>query len=80
MLCVTEKYSVARSPDESDRTELLRQVEPIDYTEDRADLLADYTRSLNTRSGSQGYQAQGSRFSSSRPAPSKPPRGIFDDI
>ncbi|KAK7100923.1 G-protein coupled receptor-associated protein LMBRD2-like [Littorina saxatilis] len=76
-----EKFSVARSPDESDRTELLRQVEPVDYTEDRADMLADYTRSLNTRpSGLQGYQGQGSRFGSSRPAPSKPPRGIFDDI
>ena len=75
---MTDKQSVARSPDESDRTELLRQVEPIDYTEDRADLLADYTRSLGTRGG---YQAQGaSRFGSSRPAPSKPPRGIFDDI
>jgi hypothetical protein len=78
MVCA-EKYTVARSPDENDRTELLRQVEPIDYTEDRGDLLGDYTRSLS----SQGYQAQGgSRFtpSSSRPGPNKPPRGIFDDI
>lgn len=75
-----EKYSVARSPDESDRTELLRQVEPIDYTEDRADALADYTRSLGSRPSSQGYQAQGSRFGASRSATTKPPRGIFDDV
>ncbi|XP_076441318.1 G-protein coupled receptor-associated protein LMBRD2-like [Babylonia areolata] len=93
-----EKYSVARSPDESDRTELLRQVEPIDYTEDRgADLLTDYTRSLgslgssshrpsssSSASAQQGYQAQGSRFGSSRSSssglPGKPPRGIFDDV
>ncbi|KAK7508228.1 hypothetical protein BaRGS_00000467 [Batillaria attramentaria] len=73
-----EKFMVARSPDESDRTELLRQVEPIDYTEEHADPLADYTRSL--RAGSQGYQAQGSRFTSSRSASSKPARGIFDDV
>ncbi|KAL8571888.1 hypothetical protein ACOMHN_011480 [Nucella lapillus] len=75
-----EKYSVARSPDESDRTELLRQVEPLDYTEDRADALADYTRSLAARPAPQGYQAQGSRFGSARSASSKPPRGIFDDV
>lgn len=76
-----EKFTVARSPDESDRTELLRQVEPIDYTEEHADSLADYTRSLGaSRSGGQGYQAQGSRFTSSQPPSSKPMRGIFDDV
>ncbi|XP_041359946.1 G-protein coupled receptor-associated protein LMBRD2-like [Gigantopelta aegis] len=61
------KYMVPRSPDENDRTELLRQAEPVDYTEDRSDL--------------PGYQSrpQSSRFTSSRSA-TRPPKGIFDDI
>ena len=75
----TEKYSVARSPTENDRTGLLREAEPIDYTEDRGDSLMDYTRSSTARST--GYQSGGSsRFGSNRQASNKPPRGIFDDV
>ncbi|PVD23083.1 hypothetical protein C0Q70_16345 [Pomacea canaliculata] len=75
-----DKYPVGRSTDENDRTELLRQVEPIDYTEDRPDPLAEYTRSLKEKSGSHGYQSQGSRFGASRTSSSMPLRGIFDDV
>ncbi|XP_071116644.1 G-protein coupled receptor-associated protein LMBRD2-like isoform X1 [Haliotis cracherodii] len=72
-------YTVPRSPDDNDRTELLRQAEPIDYTDDRSDPLAEYTRSTATEP--LGYQSRPtpSRFSSSRPT-SRPLKGIFDDV
>ncbi|KAK6188702.1 hypothetical protein SNE40_004829 [Patella caerulea] len=65
-------YTTARSPDDNDRTELLRQVEPLDYNDSHTtDPLADSSTS---------YQSQPpSRFNLSRPS-NKPPRGIFDDV
>ncbi|XP_052090469.1 G-protein coupled receptor-associated protein LMBRD2-like [Mytilus californianus] len=74
------KQSVARSPDENDKTGLLREAEPLDYT---AELEVD---DFNTNRISQGYQSSrpgttssryGSSSGTSRP---RPPKGIFDDV
>lgn len=67
---------MARSPDENDRTELLKEAEPVDYTgqvTDGPDLMSDRYQP------SSGYQSQVGRYGAARSA-SRPPRGIFDDI
>lgn len=68
------KQSVARSPDDNDKTGLLREAEPMDYT---GELIEE---EYNTdRISGQGYQSSRSssgRFGS-RP---QPPKGIFDDV
>lgn len=81
-----ERYTVPRSPDENDRSELLRQAEPIDYQEDDEDgLFGNVSGSNSYRPGSvrgsdsTGYQGRPSRFESNRSG-KKPPRGIFDDV
>ena len=71
-----ERETVARSPDENDKTELLKEAEPIDYTGElsgstEADFSQGYQRSSTLRSAG--------RFSS-RTSNSAPPRGIFDDV
>lgn len=75
---------VPRSPDENDRTELLRQAEPVDYMGDTTtDSLDDY---MNMGlSAATGYQSQHvsqapSRYSSVGRMGHKPPKGIFDDV
>ncbi|XP_021377023.1 LMBR1 domain-containing protein 2-like isoform X5 [Mizuhopecten yessoensis] len=74
------KQTVPRSPDENDRTELLRQAEPIDYTGETTDVLDDWRGNNQTH---QSYQSQAaghsSRFGSQRSF-SRPPKGIFDDV
>ncbi|XP_059178168.1 G-protein coupled receptor-associated protein LMBRD2-like [Physella acuta] len=80
-----ERYTVPRSPDEDDRSELLRTVEPIDYREDLEDGLF---ASPHNRTDNSGYQSRASRPSTARPAggPStgrlagRAPKGIFDDV
>lgn len=84
ILCIffiPAKYSLPRSPDENDRTELLRQVEAVDYTGgDNSDLLEDYMRKADNDTGSyQSWPASGSRFGLKR-EPTRPPKGIFDDV
>lgn len=69
-----EKETVARSPDENDKTELLKEAEPIDYTGELSsaadtDFSQGYQRSSTLRSN-----RFGSRTSNA------PPRGIFDDV
>ncbi|XP_061191902.1 G-protein coupled receptor-associated protein LMBRD2-like [Saccostrea echinata] len=71
-----ERETLARSPDDNDKTELLKEAEPIDYTGElpsTTDPFSDF---------SQGYQRtsslRSSRFSSK--TSSAPPRGIFDDV
>ncbi|KAL5016235.1 hypothetical protein ScPMuIL_005824 [Solemya velum] len=76
------KYSLPRSPDENDRTELLRQVEPVDYTGgDNSDLLEEYMKKADNDTGSyQSWPASSSSRVSSTRQPSRPPKGIFDDV
>ena len=78
-------YSSSQSPEDNDRTELLKQSEPVDYTSDTVDN-AEESLSINSTTNTMRYQ--------SRPGPSRPtryssnggrstippPRGIFDDI
>ncbi|GAB1603134.1 LMBR1 domain-containing protein 2-like [Argonauta hians] len=75
---------IPRSPDENDRTELLRQAEPVDYTGDVAtETLEDYIHisQLNTNAPTSYQQSQPpSRYSSVARTGHKPPRGIFDDV
>ncbi|GFR62686.1 LMBR1 domain-containing protein 2 [Elysia marginata] len=66
-----ERYTVPRSPDEDDRSELLRQAEPIDYKEDVVDSMRDVN---------DGYQSRPARFSSTNRQGNRPPRNIFDDV
>ncbi|XP_064604856.1 G-protein coupled receptor-associated protein LMBRD2-like [Liolophura sinensis] len=69
------RHKVARSPDENDRTELLKEAEPVDYTgqvTDSPDLMSE-------RYQPSGYRSQVGRYGAARSA-SRPPRGIFDDI
>lgn len=71
-----ERETVARSPDDNDKTELLREAEPIDYTGE----LTSTTES--DADFSQGYQrghTLRSNRNSSRTS-SAPPRGIFNDV
>ncbi|KAJ8305917.1 hypothetical protein KUTeg_016462 [Tegillarca granosa] len=79
---VQKKYTVPRSPDEKDTTELLKQAEPIDYTGEMNDPLNDFVRSSESAGyqSSQGASAQSSRFGISRPHSRPPPKGIFDDV
>ncbi|XP_012941746.1 G-protein coupled receptor-associated protein LMBRD2 [Aplysia californica] len=71
-----ERYTVPRSPDDDDRSELLRQVEPVDYRDEQNDgLFGNVGREENG-----GYQSRSAgRYSSGRPG-NRPPRGIFDDV
>ncbi|ESO94505.1 hypothetical protein LOTGIDRAFT_189226 [Lottia gigantea] len=62
-------YTVPRSPDDNDRTELLRQAEPIDYTDNDTIQDTSYQQSNAT-----------TRYNRSQPPRSTPPRGIFDDV
>ncbi|KAH9508112.1 LMBR1 domain-containing protein 2 [Bulinus truncatus] len=77
-----ERYTVPRSPDEDDRSELLRSVEPVDFREDVEDGLYNGAqnngRGIN-RNENGGYQSRLSRPTSSRPY-GRAPKGIFDDV
>ncbi|XP_055886080.1 G-protein coupled receptor-associated protein LMBRD2-like [Biomphalaria glabrata] len=77
-----ERYTVPRSPDEDDRSELLRSIEPVDFREDAEDGLyaggQNYGRGMN-RNENGGYQSRLSRPTSSRPS-GRAPKGIFDDV
>ena len=71
------------SSEDNDRTELLKQSEPVDYTGESTDMMfEDMTRDLSI-SGAGRYQAQPlsrpTSFTGSQ-STRKPPRGIFDDI
>ncbi|KAK3090610.1 hypothetical protein FSP39_013128 [Pinctada imbricata] len=76
------RYTVPRSPDESDTTELLKEAEPIDYTGETTDPLDDYSRIDSDQRSYQSSVPHSSRFgSTSTPRSfSKPPKGIFDDV
>lgn len=69
------RYTVPRSPDENDKSELLRQAEPIDYI-GSDNVLDDYS----SQHGG-GYQSQG-QYSRAKPhrASRPPPKGLFDDV
>eukprot|EP00106_Octopus_bimaculoides_P018897 XP_014786339.1 PREDICTED: LMBR1 domain-containing protein 2-like [Octopus bimaculoides] len=75
---------IPRSPDENDRTELLRQADPVDYTGDTTtDNLEDYINiSHHNTTAATGYQQSQPppRYSSVTRTGHKPPRGIFDDV
>ena len=73
------RYTVPRSPDENDKSELLRQAEPIDYV-GGSDINILEDSSYSTHS-SGGYQSQ-SQFSRAKPhrASRPPPKGLFDDV
>lgn len=75
---------IPRSPDENDRTELLRQADPVDYTGDTTtDNLEDYINIShhNTTATTSYQQSQPPpRYSSVTRTGHKPPRGIFDDV
>ena len=60
---------------ESDRSELLRHTDPIDYRDDDEDTNSFGSIERNKNSNS-GYQSR-SQYSTGR---SGPPRGIFDDV
>ena len=76
----------SRGGDDSDRQELLRQAEPVDYTADTVDPFEDYPTggSINNDDILGRYQSQplrGSsvgRYGGRTGAP--PPKGIFDDV
>ena len=82
-MCITSGgQTSARSPTENDRTELLKQAEPIDYTGDNKDTFEDFTGGLSINNREDGYHSNrggGRGYSSTRTA-SKPPKGIFDDV
>ena len=72
-----------RSPDEDDRSELLRQAEPIDYKEDSVDGSGGsqpYGGAGALRDFNDGYQSRPGRFSSTNRMGSRPPKNIFDDV
>ena len=72
-----------RSPDEDDRSELLRQAEPIDYKEDLVDNIGGaqpYGGGGTLRDANDGYQSRPARFSSNNRLGNRPPRNIFDDV
>lgn len=77
-LPTADRYTIPRSPNEDDRSELLRQIEPIDYRDDHDDEPHTYGDGL-ARGENGGYQSRSSRFGSGRTF-SRPPKGIFDDI
>ncbi len=74
----------ARSPVENDRAELLKEVEPIDYSSVSGrygiDPFADEV--VQDNGGDRRYQGQGQSRSSSlwNSAPAAPRQGLFDDI
>ncbi|CAG5120007.1 unnamed protein product [Candidula unifasciata] len=76
---MSDRYTIPRSPDEDDRSELLRQVEPVDYRDDHDDSFAGSQiyggRAAESENG--GYQ---SRSSWAGGRTGRPPKGIFDDI
>ncbi|KAG8202034.1 hypothetical protein JTE90_010403 [Oedothorax gibbosus] len=70
--------SIASSPDENCRVELLKDVEPIDYTEERNNSPADFSRSL-TQEEDVGDDGN-TYLRSSWARIGRPPPGIFDDV
>ncbi|CAH1775347.1 unnamed protein product [Owenia fusiformis] len=71
-------YKPAKSPDENDRTGLLKQAEPVDYnTETVTDYTQDYGEDLSLNQQPSGYQ--NSRTSRYQPQ-NRPVKGIFDDV
>lgn len=73
--------AVARSPQENDRTELLRQAEPLDYTADNRDMFEGVPQleGVDYDTSARGYQNQCSA-ATSRGRSTGPPRNIFDDV
>lgn len=76
----TPRQAVARSPQENDRTELLREAEPLDYTADSRDMFegVPQLQGVDYESSARGYQTQHSATPRGRAA--GPPRNIFDDV
>lgn len=70
------RYTVPRSPDENDKSELLRQAEPIDYISSNSNALDDFASQPVG-----GYQSQ-AQFPRSKAHRSSraPPKGLFDDV
>ena len=78
------RYTAPRSPQENDTAGLLKEVEPVDYTNytiNNADPFLEDTDSASR------YQARGASGKPHRPTSlgtgsksSAPPKGIFDDI
>lgn len=66
------------SPEENSRVELLKDVEPIDYTEERdhspmGDFLRNHDEEYATGEGNSYLRSSWSRIG-------RPPPGIFDDV
>ena len=88
--------AVARSPQENDRTELLKEAEPVDYTaggtRDAFEGVpqlegVDYSTrgvpqvpGVDYNTSSRGYQNQRSTGAARGRAVGQPPRNIFDDV
>ncbi|XP_060552917.1 G-protein coupled receptor-associated protein LMBRD2-like [Ruditapes philippinarum] len=68
-------YTMPRVPNTYDKSELLNEAEPIDYSDAPVE---GYT-SPNSAAGYQA-QAQQPRIKPQRPGTRVPPRGIFDDV
>ena len=78
MIVSAGRYTVPRSPDENDKSDLLRQAEPIDYIGGSDN--GTYEDHSTPHTGA-GYQSQvqyprAKTHKSSRP----PPRDLFDDV
>ena len=75
--------AVARSPQENDRTELLKEAEPIDYTAGNRDAFEGVppVQGVDYNTSSRGYQNQRSTTAAPRGrVVGQPPRNIFDDV
>lgn len=76
----------SRGSEDSDRVELLRQTDPVDYTAETVDPFEDYTRGFSVNANDMGgrYQSEPARPSSAGRyagrATVPPPKGIFDDV
>ena len=78
LFCCLGRTTVARSPQENDRSELLRDAEPIGYATSVSD---DPFRQDELDDVASGYQsARPSRPNTLFDSNSRKPRGIFDDI
>lgn len=81
LFSVSAEQSVARSPDENDRSGLLRQVEPVDYTGEISQPSSRIDSDMQDRSyQSERFDLTNRYSASSRGSATRPPRDIFDDV
>lgn len=74
-ICITGSYTMPKVPNTYDKSELLNEAEPVDYSEAPGN-------GYSSSSSATGYQAQAQhpRIKPPRPGSRVPPRGIFDDV